>query len=222
MGSSNISKKFLTRHFKVITSQQQKQENMNTQNINLNQSDNEESKTSKFSKVKKIVGKATGLAGAAGLGAAATVSAEAMTAGEEEAEGILVEAIPTPDETLENEVVEPEIFDPNDIKLDEVAEVELHQETVSTHSAQNVSVDDVVAEVLSPEPITMENTIPSDNIAMINIDSTDVEPEVHSESAPEDNWDVDGYNSAEDIDDVLMADIPNSDEPNVLDDILNA
>lgn len=57
---------------------------------------------------------------------------------------------------------------------------------------------------------------------MIDIDSMYAEPEDYSESNPEDNWDVDGCNSAESIDDVLLADIPDSGEPDVLDDILNA
>ena len=194
---------------------------MDIQNINLNQPDNEENKTSKSSKAKKIIGKAAVLGGAAGLGAAAAVSAEAMTAGEE-VEEIFAETMSSVDDIPEDVVVEPEVFNPNDIKLDVVTEVELYEDIASTHSAQNVSVDDVVSEVLSPEPITMESSLPSDNTAMIDIDSMYAEPEDYSESNPEDNWDVDGCNSAESIDDVLLADIPDSGEPDVLDDILNA
>ena len=194
---------------------------MDIQNINLNQPDNEENKTSKSSKAKKIIGKAAVLGGAAGLGAAAAVSAEAMTAGEE-VEEIFAETMSSVDDIPEDVVVEPEVFNPNDIKLDGVTEVELYEDIASTHSAQNVSVDDVVSEVLSPEPITMESSLPSDNTAMIDIDSMYAEPEDYSESNPEDNWDVDGCNSAESIDDVLLADIPDSGEPAVLDDILNA
>ena len=194
---------------------------MDIQNINLNQPDNEENKTSKSSKAKKIIGKAAVLGGAAGLGAAAGVSAEAMTAGEE-VEEIFAETMSSVDDIPEDVVVEPEVFNPNDIKLDGVTEVELYEDIASTHSAQNVSVDDVVSEVLSPEPITMESSLPSDNTAMIDIDSMYAEPEDYSESNPEDNWDVDGCNSAESIDDVLLADIPDSGEPDVLDDILNA
>ena len=194
---------------------------MDIQNINLNQPDNEENKTSKSSKAKKIIGKAAVLGGAAGLGAAAAVSAEAMTAGEE-VEEIFAETMSSVDDIPEDVVVEPEVFNPNDIKLDGLTEVELYEDIASTHSAQNVSVDDVVSEVLSPEPITMESSLPSDNTAMIDIDSMYAEPEDYSESNPEDNWDVDGCNSAESIDDVLLADIPDSGEPDVLDDILNA
>ena len=194
---------------------------MDIQNINLNQPDNEENKTSKSSKAKKIIGKAAVLGGAAGLGAAAAVSAEAMTAGEE-VEEIFAETMSSVDDIPEDVVVEPEVFNPNDIKLDGVTEVELYEDIASTHSAQNVSVDDVVSEVLSPEPITMESSLPSDNTAMIDIDSMYAEPEDYSESNPEDNWDVDGCNSGESIDDVLLADIPDSGEPDVLDDILNA
>lgn len=194
---------------------------MDTQNINLNQSDREESKASKSGKAKKIAGKVAGLAGAAGLGAAATVSAEAMTAGEE-VEETLSEATPVVEENAEDVIVEPEVFDPNDIKLDEVAEVDLHEETVSTHSTQNVSVDDVVAEVLAPEPITIENSNPSGEVAMIDVDTNEVEPDGLPALDPEDNWDVDGYNPAEDIDDVLLADTTEDGEPDVLDDILNA
>ena len=194
---------------------------MDIQNINLNQPDNEENKTSKSSKAKKIIGKAAVLGGAAGLGAAAAVSAEAMTAGEE-VEEIFAETMSSVDDIPEDVVVEPEVFNPNDIKLDGVTEVELYEDIASTHSAQNVSVDDVVSEVLSPEQITMESSLPSDNTAMIDIDSMYAEPEDYSESNPEDNWDVDGCNSAESIDDVLLADIPDSGEPDVLDDILNA
>lgn len=194
---------------------------MDIQNINLNQPDNEENKTSKSSKAKKIIGKAAVLGGAAGLGAAAAVSAEAMTAGEE-VEEIFAETMSSVDDIPEDVVVEPEVFNPNDIKLDGVTEVELYEDIASTHSAQNVSVDDVVSEVLSPELITMESSLPSDNTAMIDIDSMYAEPEDYSESNPEDNWDVDGCNSAESIDDVLLADIPDSGEPDVLDDILNA
>ena len=194
---------------------------MDIQNINLNQPDNEENKTSKSSKAKKIIGKAAVLGGAAGLGAAAAVSAEAMTAGEE-VEEIFAETMSSVDDIPEDVVVEPEVFNPNDIKLDGVTEVELYEDIASTHSAQNVSVDDVVSEVLSPEPIRMESSLPSDNTAMIDIDSMYAEPEDYSESNPEDNWDVDGCNSAESIDDVLLADIPDSGEPDVLDDILNA
>ena len=194
---------------------------MDIQNINLNQPDNEENKTSKSSKAKKIIGKAAVLGGAAGLGAAAAVSAEAMTTGEE-VEEIFAETMSSVDDIPEDVVVEPEVFNPNDIKLDGVTEVELYEDIASTHSAQNVSVDDVVSEVLSPEPITMESSLPSDNTAMIDIDSMYAEPEDYSESNPEDNWDVDGCNSAESIDDVLLADIPDSGEPDVLDDILNA
>lgn len=131
---------------------------MDIQNINLNQPDNEENKTSKSSKAKKIIGKAAVLGGAAGLGAAAAVSAEAMTAGEE-VEEIFAETMSSVDDIPEDVVVEPEVFNPNDIKLDGVTEVELYEDIASTHSAQNVSVDDVVSEVLSPEPITMESSL---------------------------------------------------------------
>ena len=155
------------------------------------------------------------------MGAAAAVSVEAMTTGDE-VEEVFAETMSSADETIEEVVVEPEVFNPNDIKLDEVAEVDLHEDIAPTLYVQNVSIDDVVAEVLSPEPITMENSLPSDNIAMIDIDSMDVEPEDYSESSHDDNWDFDGYNSANAIDDVLLADIPDAGEPDVLDDILNA
>lgn len=194
---------------------------MDTQNINLNQSDSEESKASKSGKAKKIAGKAAGIAGAAGLGAAATVSAEAMTAGEE-VEETLSEATPVVEENAEDVIVEPEVFDPNDIKLDEVSEVELHEETVSTNSTQNVSVDDVVAEVLAPEPITMENSNPAGDVAMIDVDSIESGDCGLPDITPEENWDVDGYNPTNDNDDVLLADTQDAGEPDVLDDILNA
>ena len=217
MSSSNISKIILIRHLKVAnfaTKQNKYIKIYGYSNINLNQPDNEENKTSKSSKAKKIIGKAAVLGGAAGLGAAAAVSAEAMTAGEE-VEEIFAETMSSVDDIPEDVVVEPEVFNPNDIKLDGVTEVELYEDIASTHSAQNVSVDDVVSEVLSPEPITMESSLPSDNTAMIDIDSMYAEPEDYSESNPEDNWDVDGCNSAESIDDVLLADIPDSGEPDI-------
>ena len=80
-----------------------------------------------------------------------------MTAGEE-VEEIFAETMSSVDDIPEDVVVEPEVFNPNDIKLDGVTEVELYEDIASTHSAQNVSVDDVVSEVLSPEPITMESS----------------------------------------------------------------
>jgi hypothetical protein len=123
--------------------------------------------TDKFAKARKVVGKTAQLAGAAGLGVAGTMAANAINTTDysdvnvDEVEAITPTEVDdvTGDESVGgNPVVG---LNPNDIKIEDVDEIEINQS------------DDVIqiAEV-EPEPITIGNqdAIISDNP---NADSTD-------------------------------------------------
>jgi hypothetical protein len=123
---------------------------METENIKITPEKENASKPSeKFAKAKKVVGKATQLAGAAGIGVVGTVAANAINVSDDnvdDAEAITpteVDIVTSEDSVEENPATD---FNPNDIRIEDVDEVDINQP----------DVERLVAEV-EPEPITIEN-----------------------------------------------------------------
>lgn len=184
---------------------------MDTQNLNITPGNGgTDNKSDKAAKAKTIVGKAAQLAGAAGIGIAGTMVANDMNPKDEN----LNENAPSANPEEAEEVVEVAEsttgFNPNDIMIEEVDEVEVP----SDNHHEDLSM------IIEPEPITgMDNVAAQGNVAIVDIDTPDVnDPDEIVEciyGAP-DGW--------EDIDspDVLLADNGIDDNPDVLDDILNA
>ena len=155
---------------------------MNTEKINIlsenEGNDKSEDKSKKGKTGKKMVGKTAQFAGAAGVGAAATVAASAMDT-HEEIETASVNEAATESESLhqdqdvETVVEEPVEFDPNDIMIEEneesvadLDESDLEIETVSdeeqisSEELQPITSED---EVVSPEEIELDDIVEPDS-----------------------------------------------------------
>lgn len=195
---------------------------MNTQNLNITpENGGSDSKSDKAAKAKKVAGKAAQFAGAAGLGVAGTMAANAMNTHEDEPE-VKDEAVTTEtEETTEEAVATPEEFDPNDIMIEEVEEIVIDEGKVE--SPTNTTHEDELAMVDEPQPITGED-ISHEDIAMIDVD----EPEINPEDIEPIEDMYGGPEGWENFDDptALLADTGDlgdiDSDPNILDDILNA
>lgn len=193
---------------------------MDTQNLNITpENGGSDSKSDKAAKTKKVVGKATQFAGAAGLGVAGTMAANAMNTYDDDEPEVKDEAVTTEtEETTEEVVATPEEFDPNDIMIEEVEETVIDEGKVE--SPTNTTHEDELAMVGEPQPITGEN-ICHEDIAMIDVDEPDIDPELIDVTP-------DMYGGPEEWDNFddptpLLADNGDLDsDPNILDDILNA
>jgi hypothetical protein len=126
---------------------------METQDIKITPEKEEPGKKSeKFAKAKKVVGKTAQFAGAAGLGVAGTMAANAINSTDSTEPGIDDAEILTPTEVEEvaiSEAVDENQatdFDPNDIRIEDVDEVEIDQNN-----------DEHLFAEIEPEPITGEN-----------------------------------------------------------------
>jgi len=196
---------------------------MDTQNLNITpENGGTDSKSDKAAKAKKVVGKAAQLAGAAGIGVAGTMAAHAMNTKDEMIHG---ENTPSTNPEQVEEIVEVAAepatdFNPNDIMIEDVEEIEVNPEVAGTTTATLSESHGNLAMTIEPEPITDENAIiePGD-VAIVDIDSPDLND---SDEIPEY---IDGEDEGwEEIDnsDILLADNEIDDNPDILNDILNA
>lgn len=195
---------------------------MDTQNLNITpENGGSDCKSDKAAKTKKVAGKAAQFAGAAGLGVAGTMAANAMNTHEDEPE-VKDETVTTEtEETTEEAVVTPEEFDPNDIMIEEVEETVIDEGKVE--SPTNTTHEDELAMVDEPQPITGEN-ISHGDIAMIDVDEPDIDPEL-IDVTPDMYGGPEGWDNFDDPTSLLadngdLGDIDS--DPNILDDILNA
>ncbi|MBD5268374.1 MAG: hypothetical protein HDS45_02075 [Bacteroides sp.] len=195
---------------------------MDTQNLNITpENGDSDSKSDKAAKAKKMAGKVAQFAGAAGIGVAGTMAANAMNTHDDEPE-VKDETVTTEtEETTEEAAVTPEEFDPNDIMIEEVEETVIDEGKVE--SPTNTTHEDELAMVDEPHPITGEN-ISHEDIAMIDVD----EPNIDNELIDVPPYMDGGHEGWDNFDDptTLLADNGDLDDidsdHNILDDILNA
>lgn len=190
---------------------------MDTQNLNITpENGGSDNKSEKVAKAKKVVGKAAQFAGATSLGVAGTMAANAMETHEDEP-GVKEEMkAEESQETIEDSVATPEEFNPNDIKIEDVEEAVIDEGKVET-STDNSSEE--LAVVDEPQPITGENISLDGDIAMIDVDEEDIDPEL-IDVTPDMYGGPEGW---DDFDDptTLLADNDDIDTyPDILDDIL--
>lgn len=91
---------------------------MDTTNLNINTSQASGYKSEKLENAKKVASKASQFVGAAGLGVAGTMAANAMTSGEEESnEDLVVETNVSSEDTAQDDAISAPVteFDPNEI-----------------------------------------------------------------------------------------------------------
>lgn len=193
---------------------------MDTENLNTTpENGGADNKSEKSAKAQIIAGKAAQFAGAAGLGVAGTMAANALNKTDED----VVEAAESSEETTENTTVEevveePDVFDPNDIMIEDVEEI-----VIDEPSTEQTSSNDDVVIVDEPQPITGEQIVePSGDVAMIDVDDIDNIQTDPMEIVPDMYGGPDGWDQF-DNPEILLADNDlESGEPDILDDILNA
>lgn len=137
---------------------------METQHISINPENNGgEKKSENAGKAKKVAGKAAQFAGAAGLGVAGTMAAEAMETPQDLEELIEDDSLASDsaEDNAEEAVATPEPVNPNDIKIEEIEEI-----------AADNTPDEDVAVAVDIQPITAENAenIPDDQIVIVDVD----------------------------------------------------
>ncbi len=202
---------------------------MDTENLNITpENGGIDNKSEKTAKAKKIASKATQFAGAAGLGVAGTMAANAMNKTDE----YTVETSESNEETTENATVEDSVedpveFDPNDIMIEDVEEVVLDEHNIEHPTEQASSNVDVVI-VDEPQPITGEQIVePSGEVAMIDVDDIIIETEDNTQADPMEIADAvyggpDGWDQFDNPETLLADNDLESGEPDILGDILNA
>lgn len=179
-----------------------------------------DNKNGKKSKVGSVAGKTAAFAAAAGVGVAGTMAAQAMDSPEEEMDEEVVEGgTPHPHASEQHNghsVSEPEEFNPNDIRLDDIEEAVIDDDKIVVEAESHGS-DEL-------EPITEESVMDGD-VAMVDVDNTlteseiddiasiDITPEDHDDSGMWDNFDEP---------DSFIADNGLSSEPDIMDDIINS
>jgi hypothetical protein len=136
----------------IFASETLKTSNMNTENLK-NNPQVDDSKKEQSSKVKNAATRAAEMMGAAGFGAAGAMAANATTVSDEEE---ISEPQATSNETVEVPVVEPEPFDPNEIKINPDEIVAVTEEVTP----------DVEVEV---EPVTIDTDIEPDNVDVVEV-----------------------------------------------------
>lgn len=195
---------------------------MDTQNLNITpENGGSDSKSYKATKAKKVAGKAAQFAGAAGLGVAGTMAANAMDTHDDEPEVLNGGATTEAEETTEEAVATPEEFDPNDIMIEEVEETVIDEGKVE--SPTSATYEEELVMVNEPQPITGEN-ISQEEIAMIDVDEPEIDPEI-IDVTPDMYGGPEGWDNFDDPTTLLadngdLGDIDS--DPNILDDILNA
>lgn len=195
---------------------------MDTQNLNITpENGGSDSKSDKAAKAKKVAGKTAQFAGAAGLGVAGTMAANAMNTHDDEPE-VKNETVTTePEVSTEETVATPEEFDPNDIMIEDVEEIVIDEGKVE--SPINTPHEDDLAMVDEPQPITGE-IINHEEIAMIDVDEPDLDPEI-IDVTPDMYGGPEGWENFDDPTTLLAdnGDLSDIDSDlNILDDILNA
>lgn len=195
---------------------------MDTQNLNITpENGGADNKSDKAAKAKKVAGKAAQFAGAAGLGVAGTMAANAMNTHEDEPE-VKDETVTTEaEETTEETVATPEEFDPNDIMIEDIEETVIDEGKVESPS--NTPHEEELAMVDEPQPITGEN-ISQEEIAMIDVDELEIDPEI-IDVTPDMYGGPEGWDNFDDPTTLLAdnGDLGDIDSDlNILDDILNA
>ena len=168
-----------------------------------------------------MAGKAAQFAGAAGLGVAGTMAANAMDTHDDEPEVLNGGATTEAEETTEEAVATPEEFDPNDIMIEEVEETVIDEGKVESPTSATFEEEFVM--VNEPQPITGEN-ISQEEIAMIDVDEPEIDPEI-IDVTPDMYGGPEGWDNFDDPTTLLadngdLGDIDS--DPNILDDILNA
>lgn len=172
---------------------------MNTEKINI-LSENEgneksEDKSVKGKTGKKVAGKAAQFAGAAGVGAAATLAANAMDISDENETDSVAVVNETPAENHLHEQIaepiagEPVEFDPNDIMIEEIEEVDEISDgnaLSDTTEEQSLENDNIASDDL--QPLTVENAVEfQQEIAVSDIVEPDSDPtDIVIEELPDD------------------------------------
>ena len=198
---------------------------MKTENLNITpENGREDNKSEKTSNVKRNIGKAAAFAGAAGLGAAGAMAANAMDSNvKEEKVSSSSNEKPTDNIVAEEPVAEPEPLrpepiDPNDIMIIDGDDVVLDE----NGDEGDTMLDDEL------QPIIGEQIIePTDEVAMIDVDDDIFVPDDGIEDNSMEIID-EMYPGSDDFEpydetDILLADNePDSCEPDILNDILDA
>lgn len=189
---------------------------MDTTNLNINPNTGSEDKSEK---AKRIAGKAAQFAGAAGLGVAGTMAANAMTTHEEDKTEEVSTATPvTPDSGASEEVTAEAVtdFDPNDIMIEVDEEQPADDNKIeSVETTVETSHGDVA--LVEPQPITgtVDVAHTTENLVAEVEPFIDVEPDMYG--GP-DGWEDFDHDELLGEDDTLLAD---SDDVNDDIDIAN-
>ncbi|OKY98566.1 MAG: hypothetical protein BHV67_05460 [Bacteroidales bacterium 43_36] len=193
---------------------------MDTQNINLSNSESVNSDP-KSSKVKKVAGKTAKFAGAAGLGVAGTMAANAINADDTMPDD-LQPAPPSDNVNVaghDNEQVEPvDIVDPDSIMIEEIEEIEPNDDGRDSGNPEQVHEVAMTGEI---QPVTGDIVPPvKEDVAMVDIDPIDIDiiDDIVCSGELED-IDV-GLGIEDNPENALLAD--NYDcEPDIFDDLIN-
>lgn len=190
---------------------------MDTQNINLSNSESVNSDP-KSSKVKKFAGKTAKFAGAAGLGVAGTMAANAINADDTMPDD-LQPAPPSDNVNVaghDNEQVEPvDIVDPDSIMIEEIEPNDDGRDSGNPEQVHEVAMTGEI------QPVTGDIVPPvKEDVAMVDIDPIDIDiiDDIVCSGELED-IDV-GLGIEDNPENALLAD--NYDcEPDIFDDLIN-
>lgn len=202
---------------------------MDTENFSITPENGDaDNKSEKAAKAKKIASKATQFAGAAGLGVAGTMAANAMNKTDEYvAETSELNEATTGNATVEESVEDPIEFDPNDIMIEDVEEVVLDEDNIE-HPTEQISSNEDVVFVDEPQPITEEQIVEqSGEVAMIDVDNIIIETEDNTQTDPMEIVEAmygspSGWEQFDNPETLLADNDLGSGEPDILGDILNA
>lgn len=190
---------------------------MDTQNINLSNSESVNSDP-KSSKVKKFAGKTAKFAGAAGLGVAGTMAANAINADDTMPDD-LQPAPPSDNVNVaghDNEQVEPvDIVDPDSIMIEEIEPNDDGRDSGNPEQVHEVAMTGEI------QPVTGDIVPPvKEDVAMVDIDPIDIDI-IDDIVCSGELEDIDiGLGIEDNPENALLAD--NYDcEPDIFDDLIN-
>lgn len=194
---------------------------MNTQEFDKNpEKGGVDSQSEKSARIKKAVGNAAQFAGAAGIGAAGTMAANAMNGGDENMQDeVPVEYLDGFEAVVEAVSAESVAgFDPNEIMIEDVEEVVEQKEDATVASTSSTGHNEDIAMEIEPEPITgIEHGSMHEDVVIVDIDSPELnESEELWTEEPDEGWDVNDNPTT------LLADNDIDENPDILGDILNA
>lgn len=190
---------------------------MDTTNLNINPNTGSEDKSEK---AKRIAGKAAQFAGAAGLGVAGTMAANAMNTHEEDKTEEVSPTTPVTHDSVASEEVTAEAvtdFDPNDIMI-EVDEVQPADDNKAETVETTVETSQGDIALVEPQPITGTVDVAQTTEILI----AEVEPHVEDVmyEDPED-WENFDHEELLGEDDTLLADNDDvNDDIDIADDLL--